>query len=590
MAQTISAPTAGEAVTSALPDVGVKVQSLAYTAFGEQMGNAKVSGFGYNAEAYDAATGMLNLRARQYEPALGRFSQKDIVRGQAASPLSLNRYGYCVNNPLNLVDPSGMLFKELISSAKNLINKVTASVKRAVKTATTYVKAAVQKSVIDHAQLFGEYSRNYFDLDVKTQGIIREATDKLKQIDMSTEKGRVEASAIFISACSLLKGNSSSGAIVNTPTPTPTPTPMQTPLPTPTPIATPAPSNPQPTPAPTRPEGWDVMFIGPDAAKRLQEYLIPKYNQSAKAYTNLTGKNTFVPIPIEKTFYEKYIEPVETFANQNIFSPITQMAVEDWNAIVASANARYTALVNDFSFYNALNFATGGIPDAAVGIYQGYAMRYTALQQEQNVSAFLNWLTSGISGEFETTWNTPMSDPDYWRAVRNLVGIETGAIGTYSVYTNWMISNHPYTTEWMIQYGNKMGMPYGKVPAGTFDEAFDFENLWDMPESGEIINGRKYSQHALERMAPDTPEVRAEQYARATELAKEHGLQPGTQEYSSFVDKYVDPRGIPPSVVEDAIENGTKSPGNKSGTFVYETTDIRVVSNESGDVITVIPK
>ena len=60
--------------------------------------------------------------------------------------------------------------------------------------------------------------------------------------------------------------------------------------------------------------------------------------------------------------------------------------------------------------------------------------------------------------------------------------------------------------------------------------------------------------------------------------------------YSSFVDKYVDPRGIPPSVVEDAIINGTKSPGNKPGTFVYETIDIRVVSNENGDIITVIPK
>ncbi len=67
----------------------------------------KVSGFSYNAEAYDAATGMLNLRARQYEPALGRFSQKDIVRGQVRSPLSLNRYIYCINNPINLIDPNG---------------------------------------------------------------------------------------------------------------------------------------------------------------------------------------------------------------------------------------------------------------------------------------------------------------------------------------------------------------------------------------------------------------------------------------------------------------------------------------------------
>ncbi len=34
---------------------------------------------------------MLNLRARQYEPAMNRFNQKDIVRGQAMSPLSLTR-------------------------------------------------------------------------------------------------------------------------------------------------------------------------------------------------------------------------------------------------------------------------------------------------------------------------------------------------------------------------------------------------------------------------------------------------------------------------------------------------------------------
>ena len=81
VAQVISAPVAGEAATSALPDISVQVQTFSYTAYGEQMGGVKVSGFTYNAEAYDAATGMLNLRARQYELAVGRFGQKDIVRG-----------------------------------------------------------------------------------------------------------------------------------------------------------------------------------------------------------------------------------------------------------------------------------------------------------------------------------------------------------------------------------------------------------------------------------------------------------------------------------------------------------------------------
>ena len=83
----------------------MQVQSFSYTAFGEQMGNVKVSGFSYNAEAYDAATGMLNLRARQYEPALGRFSQKGHCARAGALSLSLNRYIYCINNPINLIDP-----------------------------------------------------------------------------------------------------------------------------------------------------------------------------------------------------------------------------------------------------------------------------------------------------------------------------------------------------------------------------------------------------------------------------------------------------------------------------------------------------
>ena len=71
-----------------------------YTPFGEQMGSQKVSGFGYNAEDYDAATGMLNLRARQYEPAMNRFSLKDAL-------LEINRYAYCLNCPTNYFDADG---------------------------------------------------------------------------------------------------------------------------------------------------------------------------------------------------------------------------------------------------------------------------------------------------------------------------------------------------------------------------------------------------------------------------------------------------------------------------------------------------
>ena len=38
------------------------------------------SGFGYNGEYTDASTGMIYLRARFYDPAMNRFSQKDTLR------------------------------------------------------------------------------------------------------------------------------------------------------------------------------------------------------------------------------------------------------------------------------------------------------------------------------------------------------------------------------------------------------------------------------------------------------------------------------------------------------------------------------
>ena len=112
VAQAITVPHAGGSVLSALPNV--QVTSFQYTAFGEQMNTAvKVSGFTYNGERYDAATGILNLRARQYEPAMNRFSQKDKLRGSASSPLSLNRYAYVQNDPINLIDPSGMRLADM---------------------------------------------------------------------------------------------------------------------------------------------------------------------------------------------------------------------------------------------------------------------------------------------------------------------------------------------------------------------------------------------------------------------------------------------------------------------------------------------
>ena len=116
------------------------------------------------------------------------------------------------------------------------------------------------------------------------------------------------------------------------------------------------------------------------------------------------------------------------------------------------------------------------------------------------------------------------------------------------------------------------------------------DNNWNMPIGGGEINGIEYSQHALERMAPNTSQVRAELSRRAEVAAEQLGYKVGTKEYYEFCEKYVDPRNIPPSVVENAISSSEAVQGNYPNTLIYETEDVRVITNSDGKVITVIPK
>jgi len=74
----------------------------------EEMSNP----FRYAGEVFDAESGMIYLRARYYDPSVGRFISEDTYKGQVDNPLSLNRYTYVLNNPLRYWDPSGRVAAE----------------------------------------------------------------------------------------------------------------------------------------------------------------------------------------------------------------------------------------------------------------------------------------------------------------------------------------------------------------------------------------------------------------------------------------------------------------------------------------------
>ena len=68
--------------------------------------------WGYRNEALTG--GLQKVGVRWYDPTVGRFLQQDPWLGSIYAPLTLNAYGYCVNDPLQLVDPSGRILKAVI--------------------------------------------------------------------------------------------------------------------------------------------------------------------------------------------------------------------------------------------------------------------------------------------------------------------------------------------------------------------------------------------------------------------------------------------------------------------------------------------
>ncbi len=64
--------------------------------------------FGYTGYRHDDISGTYFAQAREYQPQTGRFTAEDIVKGNGADPKVFNRYGYCWDNPVLLVDLNGL--------------------------------------------------------------------------------------------------------------------------------------------------------------------------------------------------------------------------------------------------------------------------------------------------------------------------------------------------------------------------------------------------------------------------------------------------------------------------------------------------
>jgi RHS repeat-associated protein len=95
-------------VRQLLDSTGDVEANYAYDPFGVPVVGGDVSNpYQYTGEAWDGEVELLYLRARYYQPEVGRFVSKDPWPGDDQRPGTTNRYVYVMNNPANRTDPMG---------------------------------------------------------------------------------------------------------------------------------------------------------------------------------------------------------------------------------------------------------------------------------------------------------------------------------------------------------------------------------------------------------------------------------------------------------------------------------------------------
>jgi len=166
-------------VTFMVKSDGNKRDHYRYDEYGNPApGNSKLSedgrnvnhnAFGYTGELWDEEDDLLYLRSRYYAPKLGRFMTRDVFHGYMANPLSMHKYAYVENSPVNYVDPLGFNKKEADQgiSEYELKNKLEELVSKHL-------------NFVEYNKNIGFYSTSEsIDIVLKHDRIISEASNRL---------------------------------------------------------------------------------------------------------------------------------------------------------------------------------------------------------------------------------------------------------------------------------------------------------------------------------------------------------------------------------------------------------------------------
>jgi RHS repeat-associated protein len=162
--------------------------------------------FKYAGEVYDSETGLYYLRARYYDPTVGRFLNEDTVEGQIDNPLTLNLYTYCQNNPILYKDPTGNMSVKALNATSVSYNGGWLS-GREVSTYTlvkngfgvytalheiAQLNIAKELSKLGYATILEYKVNNKYEVDVATIGGMIWEVKPITQIRKNSAQKQVE--------------------------------------------------------------------------------------------------------------------------------------------------------------------------------------------------------------------------------------------------------------------------------------------------------------------------------------------------------------------------------------------------------------
>ena len=157
---------------------GQITDSYNYDAFGANTEHQGTSNnkYQYAGEQKDV-TGNYYLRARYYNPSVGRFTQMDSYMGQSNNPITLHKYLYANANPVMYTDPSGYMSLGGMSIGMSYMN-MASIVSYAGQIANIYSKIDI---ILTYVELANQY---------KNISGIMESTIKSQKNQPSSQENR----------------------------------------------------------------------------------------------------------------------------------------------------------------------------------------------------------------------------------------------------------------------------------------------------------------------------------------------------------------------------------------------------------------